>query len=132
MTIRSFLKIGAAAAVIGGLLAGLAPSQADAQDRVRWKMGSAFPSKLIQLGSLGVPLSEKIERASGGNIRLQFFEPHALVPPLEMFDAISAGSLDAAWSTPGYWTGKEQELQQEQHPVGDVRRDRARGLGLVP
>lgn len=107
MTIRSFLKIGAAAAVIGGLLAGLAPSQADAQDRVRWKMGSAFPSKLIQLGSLGVHLSEKIERASGGNIRLQFFEPHALVPPLEMFDAISAGSLDAAWSTPGYWTGKD-------------------------
>ncbi|MEM7226301.1 MAG: TRAP transporter substrate-binding protein [Pseudomonadota bacterium] len=111
MRIRSALKTTAAVAALGGLLAGTAlvgPGQA--QDRVNWKMGSAFPSKLVQLGSLGVSASEKIERISDGNIRLKFFEPHALVPPLEMFDAISAGSLDAAWSTPGYWFGKEKAL----------------------
>ena len=77
---------------------------------VSWKMGSAFPSKLVQLGSLGTSLSKKIDRISGGNIKLEFFEPHALVPPLEMFDGISTGSLDAAWSTPGYWFGKEPAL----------------------
>ncbi|WP_420349159.1 TRAP transporter substrate-binding protein [Pelagibius sp.] len=76
--------------------------------RVRWNMGSAFGSKLTQLGTLGVSLSEKVERSTGGNIVLRFAEPGALVPPLEMFDAISAGSLDAAWSTPGYWVGKDE------------------------
>ncbi len=104
---RSF----ATALAVGGALSLAVAGGAHAQDkRVNWKMGSAFPSKLVQLGSLGKSLSAKIERISGGNVRLKFFEPHALVPPLEMFDAISAGSLDAAWSTPGYWFGKEKSL----------------------
>ena len=33
---------------------------------VNWKMASAFPSKLVQLGSLGVSLSKKISAISGG------------------------------------------------------------------
>ncbi len=77
---------------------------------VKWKMASAFPSKLVQLGSLGVSLSKKISAISGGNVELKFFEPKALVPPLEMFDAVASGSLDAAWSTPGYWVGKDEAL----------------------
>ncbi|MGF1608086.1 MAG: TRAP transporter substrate-binding protein [Kiloniellales bacterium] len=108
MRVRSLLKHAAIGLVLGGLFAA---SVTDAQaDRVRWKMGSAFPSKLVQLGTLGTSLSAKLEQISGGDVRLQFFEPNALVPPLEMFDAISAGSLDAAWSTPGYWFGKEPSL----------------------
>ncbi|MDH3597990.1 MAG: TRAP transporter substrate-binding protein [Rhodospirillales bacterium] len=110
MRIRSLLKTTATALVLGGLLgaAGLAGDATAAEKRVTLKMGSAFPSKLVQLGSLGVSVSKKVERISGGNLRLKFFEPHALVPPLEMFDAIAAGSLDAAWSTPGYWVGKDE------------------------
>jgi TRAP-type mannitol/chloroaromatic compound transport system substrate-binding protein len=103
------LKLAASALVLTGLLAGANAGEATA-DRVNWKMGSAFPSKLVQLGSGGVNLSERLEAMSGGDIRIRFYEPHALVPPLEMFDAISAGSLDAAWSTPGYWFGKEKSL----------------------
>jgi TRAP-type mannitol/chloroaromatic compound transport system substrate-binding protein len=99
-----------AALTLGAGLSLAVAGAAFAQEPVRWKMGSAFPGKLIQLGSLGKSLSEKLERISGGNIQLKFFEPNALVPPLEMFDAISAGSLDAAWSTPGYWFGKEKSL----------------------
>jgi TRAP-type mannitol/chloroaromatic compound transport system substrate-binding protein len=110
MRIRTLLKTTAVALVLGGVLgtAGLAGHAAAAEKRVNLKMGSAFPSKLVQLGSLGVSVSKKVERISGGNVRLKFFEPHALVPPLEMFDAIAAGSLDAAWSTPGYWVGKDE------------------------
>jgi TRAP-type mannitol/chloroaromatic compound transport system substrate-binding protein len=110
MRTRSLLKTTAAAVVLGGLLC-VAAATGDAtaaEKRVNLKMGSAFPSKLVQLGSLGVSLSKKVELISGGSIRLKFFEPHALVPPLEMFDAIAAGSLDAAWSTPGYWVGKDE------------------------
>ncbi|PLX34586.1 MAG: C4-dicarboxylate ABC transporter [Hyphomicrobiales bacterium] len=78
--------------------------------KVRWNMGAAFPSKLVQLGSLGVHLSKTIKKVSGGDVQLKFFEPKALVPPLEMFDAIKGGSLDAAWSVPGYWQSKEPAL----------------------
>ncbi len=93
-----------AALVLGGAVA---PASAE---KVKWNMASAFPSKLVQLGSLGVQLSKTIKTISGGDIRLKFFEPKALVPPLEMFDAIKGGALDAAWSVPGYWQGKEPAL----------------------
>jgi TRAP-type mannitol/chloroaromatic compound transport system substrate-binding protein len=109
MNILNNLKLAASTLILTGLLAGANAGEATA-DRVNWKMGSAFPSKLVQLGSGGVNLSERLDAMSGGDIRVRFYEPHALVPPLEMFDAISAGSLDAAWSTPGYWFGKEKSL----------------------
>lgn len=109
MRIRSTMKLAVSVLTVGAVMAFGTVGDADAQDkRVRWNMGSAFGSKLTQLGTLGVSLSEKVERSTGGNIRLKFFEPGALVPALEMFDAISAGSLDAAWSTPGYWVGKDE------------------------
>jgi TRAP-type mannitol/chloroaromatic compound transport system substrate-binding protein len=109
MRIRSTMKLAISALAVGAVIALGVPSGADAQDkRVRWNMASAYGSKLTQLGTLGVRLSENMEAVSGGSIRLKFFEPGALVPALEMFDGISAGSLDAGWSTPGYWTGKNE------------------------
>ncbi|MBT3307587.1 MAG: TRAP transporter substrate-binding protein, partial [Alphaproteobacteria bacterium] len=30
-----------------------------------------------------------------------------LIPPKECFDAVGAGSVDACWSTPGYWYGRD-------------------------
>jgi TRAP-type mannitol/chloroaromatic compound transport system substrate-binding protein len=79
---------------------------ADAQDRVRWKMQSAFGSNLIHLGTSGVRFSKNIERVSGGNFEIKFYEPGALVPALECFDAAAKGSVEACWTTPGYHTGK--------------------------
>jgi TRAP-type mannitol/chloroaromatic compound transport system substrate-binding protein len=85
---------------------GLAALDAAAQDRVRWKMQSAFPSNLPGLGTPGVRLVDDLERVSQGTLRLEFFEPGALVPALECFDAASQGSVDACWTTAGYHTGK--------------------------
>ena len=99
-----------ALAALVGLFTVSFSASPDAGEGVRWKMASAFPGKLVQLGSLGRSLSKKLKRISGGDIRLEFFEPYALVPPFEMFDAVSSGSIDAAWSTPGYWFGKEPAL----------------------
>lgn len=110
MNLKSVLKAGVVAGLAGGVvLSALSPAVAD-EDRIRWKMGSAYPSRLVQLGSLGVDLSKNVERISGGTFELKFYEPGALVPALEMFDSIANGSLDAAWSTPGYWFGKEPAL----------------------
>jgi TRAP-type mannitol/chloroaromatic compound transport system substrate-binding protein len=74
-------------------------------------MGSTYPGSLTQLGTLGKRVDEKIDEVSGGNIQIKFYEPGALVPALEVFDAVSTGSIDAAFSTPGYWAGKVPALQ---------------------
>lgn len=79
-------------------------------EKVRLKMGSTFPSKLVQLGGMGKVLEANVNAISGGDIQIKFYEPGALVPALELFDAIKSGAVDAAWSTPGYWQGKEPGL----------------------
>ena len=97
---------GIALASIAGLMAASLPSGADAQDKVRWKMQSTFGSKLAVLGTNGVRFSKNISRVSGGSLEINFFEPGALVPALEGFDAAKAGSVDAVWGTAGYHVGK--------------------------
>jgi TRAP-type mannitol/chloroaromatic compound transport system substrate-binding protein len=95
---------------IVGLSALTLCTAADAQDRVRWKMASAFGSQLPHLGTSGVRFSKDIERLSAGRFEMKFFEPGALVPALECFDAVSKGSVEACWTTPGYHTGKYPAL----------------------
>ena len=83
---------------------------ASAQERVRWKMQSAFPSNLSHLGTSGKRLEATVDRVSGGNFELKFFEPGALVPALECFDAASKGSVESCFTTAGYHTGKYPAL----------------------
>jgi TRAP-type mannitol/chloroaromatic compound transport system substrate-binding protein len=83
---------------------------AEAQDKVRWKMQSAFASSLPHLGPSGQRFSKDIERMSGGKFDVKFYEPGALIPPLECFDSVSKGSIESCWTTPGYHTGKYPSL----------------------
>jgi TRAP-type mannitol/chloroaromatic compound transport system substrate-binding protein len=78
---------------------------------VHWKMGSAYPSTLPLLGTLAKKLDRDIWRVSDGLLEIKFYEPGALVPPLEMFDAVRAGVIDAAFSSPGFWGNKIPALQ---------------------
>jgi TRAP-type mannitol/chloroaromatic compound transport system substrate-binding protein len=80
------------------------------EKKVRWKMASTFSGSLTQLGTLGVRFQNQIGKVSNNNIKVKFFDPGALVPALEIFDAVSSGSIDAGWSTPGYWAGKVPAL----------------------
>ena len=82
----------------------------DKEKKIKWKMASTFPGSLTQLGTAGVRFQDQISKVSGKNIQIKFFEPGSLVPALEVFDAVSSGSVDAGWSTPGYWAGKVPAL----------------------
>jgi TRAP-type mannitol/chloroaromatic compound transport system substrate-binding protein len=81
------------------------------QKTIHWKMGSAYGSNLPQLGTLAKRLDRDIWRVSDGRLEIKFHEPGALVPPLEMFDAVRAGAIDAAFSSPGFWGNKVPALQ---------------------
>jgi TRAP-type mannitol/chloroaromatic compound transport system substrate-binding protein len=77
-----------------------------AEEPVRWKMASAVSSSVVILGTTAMGFTEKIAAISGGDFVIKFYEPGALVPPLEMFDAVAKGSIDAAWGPSGLWAGK--------------------------
>lgn len=99
-------KIGFVAAA--GALA-LAATSAQAE-RVRWKFHSAWGSAVPHLGTSALRYSDNVKVMSGGDFQLKFFEPGALVPANEGFDATSKGSIETAWSTAGYDVGKVPAL----------------------
>jgi TRAP-type mannitol/chloroaromatic compound transport system substrate-binding protein len=101
---RSLLKLGIMG--VSAMTLTAMATAANAQDKVRWKMPSAFASTLTHLGPSGVRFTKDIERMSGGKFEIKFFEPGALVPALECFDPVSKGSIESCWTTPGYDTGK--------------------------
>jgi TRAP-type mannitol/chloroaromatic compound transport system substrate-binding protein len=83
---------------------------AAAIDPINWDMQSTYPGSLPQLGTLGKVIEERLATVTDGAMRIRFQEPGAIVPALEAFDAVSTGAVQAAWSTPGYWTGKDTSL----------------------
>ena len=96
---------------LGAAFAAQAQAPAAGQmPKVNWKMQSTFPSSLTHLGPSGVRFTKDIERISGGQFEIKFFEPGALVPALECFDAVSKGSVESCWTPAGYFTGKYPAL----------------------
>ncbi|MEZ5843072.1 MAG: TRAP transporter substrate-binding protein [Hyphomicrobiaceae bacterium] len=89
---------------------GFAAGQAAAQKRINWKMQSAFGSTVPLVGTSGLSFAKKIEEMSDGKFKIKFFEPGALVPPFECFDAVAKGSVDLCWTSQGYYTGKYAAL----------------------
>lgn len=99
------LKIRSLTAVVA---MALTSAGACAQDKpVRWNMQSWFPSKLPHAGTIAKETEARINLISRGNIQIKFFEPGALMPPPQCFDAVASGALSACWSTPAYWHGKD-------------------------
>ena len=86
-------------AVAGVIAAGGASAQET------FEMTSAFGKNLPILGTAGVDFVEKINGIST-EVEFEHFDPGELVPTLEALDAVSNGSVDAAYTTSGYWQGK--------------------------
>jgi TRAP-type mannitol/chloroaromatic compound transport system substrate-binding protein len=100
-----FIKFVAMIALVSGLAIALA-TPATAQKRVRWKMQSAWGSKLPHLGTSAPRFVQNVDDMTDGKFKITNFEPGALIPPLECFDSVSKGSIESCWTTPGYHTGK--------------------------
>jgi TRAP-type mannitol/chloroaromatic compound transport system substrate-binding protein len=85
----------------------MAVTPASSRDkRGRLQVQSSSTSSLAILGPHADYTVDTIKAISGGSIDIEFFVPGSLVPPSQVFDAIASCPLDAAWATPGYWTGK--------------------------
>jgi TRAP-type mannitol/chloroaromatic compound transport system substrate-binding protein len=98
----------AALAAAAALSIATTATPAAAQDKkVRAQMASAFPSSMQILGTASTRTVDYIKRLSNGSIDIKYFEPGALVPGSQYFDAVGNGSLDMAWTAAGYFTGKD-------------------------
>ena len=111
MRFRSPLASPLSAVLLAVTLATNSVATARAQEQepaVDWKLASVYGSKTPQLGTLGVRLTRTLAQISGGDIRLEFSEPNTIVAPAKVFEGVSAGDLEAAWSTSNYWVGRNE------------------------
>ncbi|PWR04175.1 C4-dicarboxylate ABC transporter [Meridianimarinicoccus roseus] len=88
------------------LAAGLAAQPALAADRMLLKVPVAFSTALPGLGTPIPRVAEAVDVMSGGTLKMKVYEPDKLVPAFEILDAVSAGKINAGYTTAGYWAGK--------------------------
>ena len=106
--LRSAGLVAAAAGLAACGKAGTQAGTATAADEAprQWKMVTSWPTNFPGLGSGAARLAERITQASGGRITVRVFGSGELVPPFEVFDAVSRGTAEIGHSAAYYWKGK--------------------------
>jgi TRAP-type mannitol/chloroaromatic compound transport system substrate-binding protein len=81
------------------------PGTAAAQQKIVWKVQSAWPANNL-LHISAVEMAKMIEEMSGGRFRWEMSAAGTVVPAFEVLDAVNRGLIDASHAWPGYWAGK--------------------------
>ena len=96
-------------AAAGSIAALAVPTVARAQQTFSWKMTSAYgkgsPFYMDGPGS-ATDLARRIEAMSNGRLKIQVFGAGELIPALEGFDAVRAGTVEMNHANSYFWTGK--------------------------
>lgn len=111
---RKLLKNLGVAALAGAAVTACAPQTPDAAGagdgakaaRLQWKMVTSWPPNFPGLGVGAQRLAERITRASGGRLTVKVYGGGELVPPFEVFDAVSRGTAEMGHTAAYYWKGK--------------------------
>jgi TRAP-type mannitol/chloroaromatic compound transport system substrate-binding protein len=81
------------------------PSSAVAQQKIVWKVQTAWPaSNLLHISA--VEMAKMIEEMSGGRFKWDMQAAGTVVGSFEVLDAVNRGLIDATHAWPGYWAGK--------------------------
>lgn len=103
MTLWNSLKVAtvasAVAAVVG--LVGFTAT-ADAQETIRWRVQSHWPSSSSSFTDSLKRLKQTLEERTDGRLVLQLHEAGALFPAKEIFNAVSRGVIEMGTISPAY------------------------------
>ena len=117
--------LGAAAATLGATFLGCEskePEEKEAKKPVEapavqtakfyeWKMATTWPPKLPYLQTGADRFAKMVEEMSGGRLKIKVYAGGELVPPLGVFDAVSAGTVEMGSGAAYYWAGKAAAAQ---------------------
>ncbi len=109
---REFLKkTGTAAAAAAATSAVAAPAVWAKGKTYNWKMVTTWPPNLPVLQTGAERFAKRVEEATDGRIKIQVFAAGELVPALNVFDAVSAGTVEVGSGAAYYWAGKAPAAQ---------------------
>ena len=101
---RSFIAkatVGASA----GLIA--APSIAQANPTINWRLASSFPKTLDTIYGASDTLTRRVAQLTGGKFNIRTFAAGEIVPGLQVMDAVQAGTVEMGHSASYYYFGKD-------------------------
>jgi TRAP-type mannitol/chloroaromatic compound transport system substrate-binding protein len=76
----------------------------------KFRVLPSYPLDLTQFGSSAGKLADKVRRGSAGTLMLDFVAAPAPAEAERCFDSVASGRMDACWTWPGLWAGKERAL----------------------
>ncbi len=80
------------------------------EEKIHLKMVTSFPKNLPGSDIPAQRLANKIQTMSQGQIRIKHYAAGELVPALEVFDAVSSGTIECGVSAPFYWGSKHKAI----------------------
>lgn len=101
---RQFLKTAGLGAA--GVAAAPFVATAQANETYTWDMVTSWPKNFPALGTGANDFAQRVEQLSNGRMQIRVHGAGELVPALEVFDAVAAGTAEIGHSTPYYWRGK--------------------------
>jgi TRAP-type mannitol/chloroaromatic compound transport system substrate-binding protein len=100
--------ISAATAAAAATLA--APSHAQSQPTVRWRMPSSFPKSLATVFGNAEAIAESVSKITDGKFTISTHGAGELVPPLAILDAVQDKTVQCGHTAGFYYIGKEPAL----------------------
>ncbi len=77
----------------------------------KWKLVTSWPKNFPGLGTAPERFAEQVEQLSGGRLTIKVYGAGELVPALQVFDAVSQGTVELGHSGAYYWKGKASAAQ---------------------
>lgn len=79
--------------------------------RFEWRMVTTWPPNFPIIGDSLKSFVKTVEQLSNGRLKIKVFNGGELIPPLEVFDAVSSGTAEIGSSASYYWAGKSSATQ---------------------
>ena len=76
-----------------------------------WKMVTTWPANFPVFQEGAEKFAEDVRVMSSGRLDVQVYAGGELVPPLQVFDAVSQGTVEMGHGSPYYWAGKVPQAQ---------------------
>jgi TRAP-type mannitol/chloroaromatic compound transport system substrate-binding protein len=101
---RAFLKR-AAAGVAAGAVA--APAIAQSQPAIQWRLAASWPKSLDTLFGGAELIAKRVAEITDGKFQIRAFAAGEIVPPLQVLDAVQAGTVELGHTATYYYFGKD-------------------------
>jgi TRAP-type mannitol/chloroaromatic compound transport system substrate-binding protein len=101
---RTFLKTAAVGAASGAVAA---PAIAQSQPSIQWRLAASWPKSLDTLYGAAELVTRRVGELTDGKFQIRPFAAGEIVPPLQVLDAVQAGTVEVGHTATYYYFGKD-------------------------